>query len=230
MIAASVLAGGLLAVVGQVYQTGADAFELFIAWTILILPWVLASRSAAHWLLWLVVGYAALGLYGEQVMVPRGSLSANDILVNLGVLTAPILAVRELAVRRGFAWLSGHWTRLVLLIAGFGLLFPPGFGFVFDANDDLLAVLALVAALAGAALAYRRWLPDMAALSIVAGVASLLLMSAGYRVLDEVAGFDWDASLKDLTLIGLLIAWCVLVTGAAAKTMRRIHASAEPGA
>ena len=32
LIAASVLVGALLAVIGQVYQTGADAFELFTAW------------------------------------------------------------------------------------------------------------------------------------------------------------------------------------------------------
>src|SRR5690348_12313782 len=53
LVAASVLTGVLLAVIGQVYQTGADLFELFAAWAVLILPWVLVSRSAAHWLLWL---------------------------------------------------------------------------------------------------------------------------------------------------------------------------------
>ena len=37
LIAASVLTGVLLAVIGQVYQTGADVFELFAAWAVLIL-------------------------------------------------------------------------------------------------------------------------------------------------------------------------------------------------
>ena len=47
LIAGSVLTGVLLAVIGQAYQTGADVFELFVAWAVLILPWVFVSRSAA---------------------------------------------------------------------------------------------------------------------------------------------------------------------------------------
>ena len=62
LIGASVLTGVLLAVIGQVFQTGADAFELFLVWTVLILPWTLASRSAAHWLVWLVVACTAVSL------------------------------------------------------------------------------------------------------------------------------------------------------------------------
>ena len=36
---ASVLVGGLLAVIGQEYQTGADAYLLFLSWAGLIFPW-----------------------------------------------------------------------------------------------------------------------------------------------------------------------------------------------
>src|SRR5215470_20043225 len=46
LIAASILVGVLLAVIGQVYNTDADAYSLFMAWTLLILPWTLAARSA----------------------------------------------------------------------------------------------------------------------------------------------------------------------------------------
>ena len=62
LIAASVLTGVLLAVIGQVYQTGADVFELFVAWAVLILPGGVISRSAAHWLIWLVVAVTGLAL------------------------------------------------------------------------------------------------------------------------------------------------------------------------
>ncbi|MGH6933943.1 MAG: DUF2157 domain-containing protein [Dongiaceae bacterium] len=223
LIASSALVGLLLAVVGQVYQTGADAYELFGAWALLILAWVLASRSAVHWLLWLAVLYLAFGLYGEQVLVPEGRLSSEDILVNLGAIAALVLAAREFGVRRGLAWLAGEWNRLIVLVAGFAMLFGPGIGFVFDANGEPLALIALVAGLAGAAIVYRRWLPDFAALVIAIGVASLVLMSAGYRLLDETIGFHWDVSSTDLAFIGLLVAWCVLVTGAAARLMRGLH-------
>ncbi|MEG3082074.1 DUF2157 domain-containing protein [Sphingomonas sp. PB2P12] len=43
----SLLVGALLALVGQIYQTGADTFELFACWAVLILPWVLIARYAS---------------------------------------------------------------------------------------------------------------------------------------------------------------------------------------
>lgn len=60
LIAAIVLIGPLLALFGQTYQTGADTFTLFLTWAGLALPWVLASRNAAAWLMWLVIVQTAL--------------------------------------------------------------------------------------------------------------------------------------------------------------------------
>ena len=45
LLAAALLTGGLLALIGQTYQTGADTFELFATWAALILPWVLAIQQ-----------------------------------------------------------------------------------------------------------------------------------------------------------------------------------------
>jgi hypothetical protein len=54
-------------------------------------------------------------------------------------------------------------------------------------------------------------------------------MSVGYRLLDVLVGLDWDASLGDLAVLGVLSAWCVLITGAAAALMRRLHGAMEAG-
>jgi uncharacterized membrane protein len=60
---AVMLTGALLALFGQTYQTGADVYELFVAWALLALPWVLACRYAPCWALWLILVNAAIGLY-----------------------------------------------------------------------------------------------------------------------------------------------------------------------
>jgi len=60
---AQVITGALLAVIGQVYQTGADAWQLFAIWALLAVPWALAARAAPHWWLVLVVGNVALLRY-----------------------------------------------------------------------------------------------------------------------------------------------------------------------
>lgn len=63
LLIASVITGSLLALFGQVYQTGADTWQLFFGWAVLIIPWVLIARFPALWLLWLGIINACLILY-----------------------------------------------------------------------------------------------------------------------------------------------------------------------
>lgn len=65
LLACGLLAGPLLAVYGQYYQTGADAWELFRAWTIFLALMALMGRQNGLWLATWIVGsfWAALGLY-----------------------------------------------------------------------------------------------------------------------------------------------------------------------
>ena len=66
LIGASVLVGALLAVYGQVYQTDADAYSLYLTWTLLIAGWVYMGQSRALWLLWMVLANLSLGLWWGQ--------------------------------------------------------------------------------------------------------------------------------------------------------------------
>ena len=65
--AAAVLAfltlGGLLAFTGQTYQTGADTYQLFVAWAALGLLWVIATQWWGLWLVWLIVVELALHIW-----------------------------------------------------------------------------------------------------------------------------------------------------------------------
>ena len=60
---AAVATGGLLALIGQTYQTGADPWQLFALWTVLIIPWVFTVRSVFLSVLWLVLINTALYLW-----------------------------------------------------------------------------------------------------------------------------------------------------------------------
>ena len=63
LLIASIVTGSLLALFGQVYQTGADTWQLFFGWALLITPWVMIARFPALWLLWLGLINACLLLY-----------------------------------------------------------------------------------------------------------------------------------------------------------------------
>jgi uncharacterized membrane protein len=227
VIAASVLTGVLLAVIGQVYQTGADADQLFVAWMLLTLPWTLGSRSAAQWLLWLVVAAIALALYGEQVLVPDGVLTDLEMAATVGLVPAAALIARELAVLGEQTWLGARWTRLVLLFAALFLLFWPAAAGVFDGDSRGIELAWFIIAISMASFAYGRRLPDYAAMTFVIGFAALFLIAVGLRLIDEAIGFDWDEAAPMITSTGVTILWSVLVFGAAARLMRALRSGSR---
>lgn len=61
----ALLVGGLLALFGQVYQTGADPWQLFALWSLLISLMVISSGQAVLWLMWSVLINVSLALYVE---------------------------------------------------------------------------------------------------------------------------------------------------------------------
>jgi uncharacterized membrane protein len=62
LLLATLLTGGMLALFGQSYQTGADVHELFFTWAALSLPFALAGSSGALWALWWCVLNVGLAL------------------------------------------------------------------------------------------------------------------------------------------------------------------------
>jgi uncharacterized membrane protein len=65
----SVLVGVMFAVFGQIYQTGANSFDLFILWTLLILPWVIVSKFSPLWFIFYVLCNTSFILFKEQYAV-----------------------------------------------------------------------------------------------------------------------------------------------------------------
>jgi uncharacterized membrane protein len=64
---AAFLVGPFFGVFGQIYQTGANAYDLFFAWVVFIVVWVIAVDFAPLWLLFVALLNVTLSLYAEQV-------------------------------------------------------------------------------------------------------------------------------------------------------------------
>lgn len=93
LLVASVITGSLLALFGQVYQTGADTWQLFFGWALLITPWVLIARFSALWLLWLALINVSLILYLDIIDLSFISAAYQEVfqvatlaLINFGAL------------------------------------------------------------------------------------------------------------------------------------------------
>jgi uncharacterized membrane protein len=64
---ASVLVGVLFAVFGQIYQTGANAYDFFLGWTVFVTCWVLVSHFPPLWLIYLLLINTTFYLFTDQV-------------------------------------------------------------------------------------------------------------------------------------------------------------------
>jgi len=136
LFSSAFLVGVLFAVFGQVYQTGADPYGLFVAWSILILPLAIIGRQAALWILFQTLLILALIMYWTQVIDPpngwwqlaqllgplvwlSSTLMDSTLASLVFALNAVALIAWEFAVNRNVAWVQGRTYPRVI---GFGAL------------------------------------------------------------------------------------------------------------
>lgn len=209
LILATLLTGGLLALFGQSYQTGADVYELFFGWAALALPFALAGLSGALWALWWTVLNIALALL-------CGWLGADDfvwrVIFGAGLDRSSRLmlpALVDLLGAGAFLWLRN--TRLRAAAPPWLLRYLMSLGFVFgtlavlvvvsdglrtDAADTpwgqgAVVVLTLTAISAGLGLATWRHERDVFPMALIAAswIAISTVWLANTLRFDDVGAF-----------------------------------------
>jgi uncharacterized membrane protein len=179
LLLASILAGALLALVGQTYQTGADTFELFAAWAAAILPWVLVARFPALWLGWLILVNVAVSLYFLTFGILWGMLFAPQKLLWLlfGLNTAA-LAVWE-GVAAAADWARERWALRILATASGGIITALALYDIFDwRHASHWGAPLWLAWIAAAYAAYRVWIRDLYVLA--GGVLSVIVVTVSF--------------------------------------------------
>jgi uncharacterized membrane protein len=180
LIGASVAVGALLAVFGQIYQTGADAYELFVGWAALVVGWAVVSRSAAHWMLWIAIVDFAIGLYWIQVLEPTETAPWE-----LGMLAIAIVNGAALAVVESVA--AARWMRWVLWASVLVLLTIPTCALIGDLSESVRfePPVTLVAALATGFAYFRYRERDLLSLTLGTLSACALVLTAVARLFED---------------------------------------------
>ncbi|APX91981.1 hypothetical protein BWR19_02905 [Halomonas sp. 1513] len=163
LTAATLLLGVLLALFGQVYQTGADPWQLFFIWALLMLPWTLVARFDALWILWLGLLNLCVALYFRTWSGAFGPFFISDAaaLWGLFVLNTSALVVWELGARR-WRWLSAGWATCLLALGSGIPVTLLVLAFLFDERVGFSAVaLVYPAWLAALYAVYRYWRADL---------------------------------------------------------------------
>jgi uncharacterized membrane protein len=218
-VAVTVLLGVLMAVFGQVYQTGADAYELFVNWALLSLPFVVAARSWPHWLVWLVLANTAGVTFLEQAPeAPDIGESGYGSLLLFGNLAVLIFIEATRAIFNPNAWFRYIVICAVLVIAvvtgSIGIIGFRSALIEFSWRWSAL-ILPIVLVLAGYGRA-RFLEPDFAIVTLTTFAFITLVFVAVIRV--GVDAFDWD----DLGLIAVLGLTAPCLIGLAVLHLRRL--------
>ncbi|MFO1303733.1 MAG: DUF2157 domain-containing protein [Burkholderiales bacterium] len=230
LLAAALTTGVLLALVGQAYQTGADTFELFATWAILIVPWTLVGRQPALWLLLVALADLAIVLY-FRTNVARGFGALDFVFAPRAALwcvialNAAALVAWEIAGAARGGWLAVRWApRLLATSVGAGVTFVAVLYVVawWDRDTRGAEALAAYAAFAAGMLwAYRVRTLDLYMLAGLAVSAIVLAAFAAARVLLPNGG------MFGFLLMALLIAGAA---AAAAHALRRLASQAREAA
>ncbi|MCV6608335.1 MAG: DUF4401 domain-containing protein [Campylobacterales bacterium] len=118
---ATVGIGVTLAVFGQIYQTGADAYNLFVAWSIFAFGLVGVSKSSINWFTFLILINLTLRLYLEQALhMDEQGITSIMIVGNSFIALLLFFAVKKENLSQ-FKWLL-EAVILYLLLLNFNLL------------------------------------------------------------------------------------------------------------
>ena len=185
LFAACLFLGALLALIGQTYQTGADTFELFATWAVMILPWVLVGRFAVLWLLWLTLVNLAIILYFQAFPGIFGVLfGTGRVLWLLFAFNTVALAVWEALAASGIGWLGGRWGPRLVATAGGAVISALAMMQILDVNNSSdvsgWAVPAWLAWLAAVWAVYRRPVKDVYVLA--GGVLSVVVVVTAFSI------------------------------------------------
>lgn len=180
LFAAALLTGGLFALIGQIYQTGADPWELFAVWAAAILPWALAGRLPALWVLWLALLNLAGSLYYTTFGIFFGMLFAPERLMwMLFGLNTAALVVWEASAAAGVEWLHERWSVRILATASGVLVTWLAMIDIFDWRESShWGLPAWLAWMCAAYATYRHRVKDVFVLA--GGVLSAIVIVATF--------------------------------------------------
>ncbi len=221
LFGASLILGGLLALIGQTYQTGADTFELFAGWAVMILPWVLAGRFPALWLLWVALVNLAVTLYFQTLPTMFGVWFNERTIWVLFAFNSAALAVWDALSARGVSWLSPRWAPRLLATAGGMAVTVLAIRQIMDSyghDASVWSVPAWVAWLAVLYAAYRRALKDvfMLAGGVLSAIVVVAVFLANLLSHSDAGGF----LMVGLVVIGLSSAGGWWLRNVAAEELR----------
>lgn len=173
------ICGGLLADIGQTYQTGADPWQLFAIWSILTLPLCLSIRHELLWTAWAVVGLTASLLFSTTISDRTlFHTSMCSWIPATGIACAFRFASRSIVG-------SGIWPmRLAIIYAMISMGWVAVHSLLTDGYLGLYFITIISAGILATVFAQRQWFDLFAVSALALGVNALLVAGLARQIMD----------------------------------------------
>ncbi len=203
LVLATIFLGVLLALYGQTYQTGADPWQLFCNWALMIIPWVLVGRFPVLWVIWIVLINLSIVLYHQASRGGFGFMFGPDTQMLWVVFffnTVVLIAWEVLS--RSWDWLAERWAICLIGAAGSlpaTLLALHG---ILDRGGSALYLIPWMIWLAAIYYYYRRVRPELFMLAV--GCLSGLVVVVAFLAKHMLQDWAWAGFLfLAMVVIGL---------------------------
>lgn len=123
LVLATLILGVLLALFGQTYQTGADTWQLFFTWAVLMLPWSIISRFSPLWIFWILLINLSIILYYDTFNSQWGIFFDGDTSLLWSLFAFNLIAhfIGEVLVKYRSITLESSYLYFVSLAHGIAI-------------------------------------------------------------------------------------------------------------
>ncbi len=145
LTSAAMLVGVLYAVFGQVYQTGANAYDFFLGWTLFITIWAVVANFPPLWVIYIALVNTSIILYAEQVAENWSEMFGVTLLftVNVCFLVVFLLLRRIFSPTTYPSWFTNLLGLTAIFYSTVGIVKGIG-GHQVDSYFGTLLIVSLV--------------------------------------------------------------------------------------
>ena len=213
IVVGSFLIGVLLALFGQVYQTGALPYELFMYWALMVLPIALLSRFAGIWILEVVLINFVVYLYNYSYLYEQlfhNSMNYNMlfivnfvILVFWSLLSKYVDFLNEAYAIRFVATLAFVWASISILI------------FIIGRDANIITLLVYLIFVLYVFYMYRVKELDIYILSILLLSVNIVVVASVVRltIYSGIMGMLFTSSIVAIVCGYLSVSWLNTLSG-----------------
>ena len=199
-----------LAVIGQMYQTGADSYQLFLLWALLLLPW-LSRPNIGVFALFCIVSQLALYFYFKQNFWLVRNETAYLISLNLLTGLSMIYALRAYPVLRYL------FIAALVLISVFSM-------FQFISSDSLWYLGSVMLLPIVFSIYFYTRHQQLETSLLIAGLA----LSLSILIFDLTEQYLQDSAAGLMILALLIFGWFAAITGLLIKLLPKSRFSVIP--